>query len=313
MTSLPEKLLLQEKYGETSSESDGGLGAVQYAGGKETGLCRIGDGVFAKGEPAETPQPIASKTAKAAASLGTIRGRDLLSIALCAYSGWGTFCFLFGFVAAFYFAMVYGTNPDAFVRAASQNFYFNGAAAASFYFSALLAMRRVLQKRRGRGSFASYFGPIGARHLIYAALSGLLACGLVLLLLSVLWWVPHPQYHPAIAKLIARPHSLGHLVVLGLLCVVLGPAIEEMFFRGLLLGWLQPNLGRFPASSTSAAIFALWHFRFLRPGIGGWIATVLIAAMGLLCALWAQRTHSLRAPFAAHAAYNLPLVLLFSW
>jgi membrane protease YdiL (CAAX protease family) len=45
----------------------------------------------------------------------------------------------------------------------------------------------------------------------------------------------------------------------------------------------------------------------------GWIATVLIAAMGLLYALWAQRTRSLRAPFAAHAAYNLPLVLLFSW
>jgi len=94
---------------------------------------------------------------------------------------------------------------------------------------------------------------------------------------------------------------------------VLGPAIEEMFFRGLLLGWLQPKLGRLPAASTNAAIFALWHFRFLRPGIGGWIATALIAAMGLLYALWAQRTRSLRAPFAAHAAYNLPLVLLFSW
>ena len=54
-----------------------------------------------------------------------------------------------------------------------------------------------------------------------------------------------------------------------------------------------------------------YHFYFLQyPGIAGWIATAAVAAMGLLCALWAQRTRSLRAPVAAHAAYNAMFVLV---
>jgi membrane protease YdiL (CAAX protease family) len=216
-----------------------------------------------------------------------------------------------GLVAGFfYFALGYGTDPDAFATTVAQNFYLMGIVIASFYFAALLAMQRRLRKRRGRGSFAGYFGPIGVRRVTYAALSGLLACVLVVLMLTVIRSV----VHSAIAKVIVRPHWLGRLAVSGLICVVLAPFTEEMFFRGLLLEWLQPKLGRLPAALTTATIFALYHLRFLEyPGIDGWIATVLIAAMGLVNALWAQRTHSLRAPVAAHAAYNVPFVLLFSW
>jgi membrane protease YdiL (CAAX protease family) len=208
--------------------------------------------------------------------------------------------------------MEYGTDPDVFVTAAFQNFYLMGIAIASFYLTALLAMRRVLRKRRGQGSFAGYFDPIGGRRLIYATLSGLLVFGLALLVVSVLWSLVHPQYHPAITKVIVRPHYVGHLAALGFICVVLGPPTEEMFFRGLLLEWLQPKLGRLPAASLTSMIFALWHLRFLQnPGIGGWIATALIAGMGFICAQWAQRTHSLRAPIAVHATYNAAIVLLF--
>lgn len=316
MTSLAEELLFQEKSGETNSESDGESGVIHYADAKETAHCRIGDALpgQASGEPAETFRPIASKTAETTASSGSIRGRDLLLITLYAYLGWAMFWFLFGLVAGIYRVMESGTDPDAFVTAAFQNFYLMAIAIASFYLTALLAMRRSLRKRRGHGALASYFGPIGVRRLIYAGFSGLLACVLVLLILSVIRSVVHPQYHSAITKVIVRPHWLGRLAVSGLICVVLAPLTEELFFRGLLLEWLQPKLGRLAAASTGATIFALGHFRFLQyPGMDGWIATALIAAMGLLYALWAQRTRSLRAPFAAHAAYNLPLVLLFSW
>ena len=97
-----------------------------------------------------------------------------------------------------------------------------------------------------------------------------------------------------------------------MICVVLAPLTEEMLFRGLLLEWLQLKLGRLSAASLDAAIFALWHFRFLEhPGMIGWNATALIAAIGFICALWAQRTRSLRAPVATHATYNAAIALLF--
>ena len=93
--------------------------------------------------------------------------------------------------------------------------------------------------------------------------------------------------------------------------VVLAPLTEEIYFRGVLLEWFQQRLALFPSALITAAIFALYHFYFLQyPGIAGWIATAAVAAMGLLCALWAQRTRSLRAPVAAHAAYNAMFVLV---
>jgi membrane protease YdiL (CAAX protease family) len=170
-------------------------------------------------------------------------------------------------------------------------------------------MRRVLRKRRGRGSFADYFRPIGGRRLLYAALSGLILCRVVLLLLAVLWSPVHWQHHPTAGEVIARQALLGQLAVLGLIGVVLAPLTEEMFFRGLLLEWFQQRLARLPSALVTATIFALWHLRFLHTGIAGWIATAAIGALGLLCALWAQRTQSLCAPVAAHATYNATLTL----
>jgi membrane protease YdiL (CAAX protease family) len=108
----------------------------------------------------------------------------------------------------------------------------------------------------------------------------------------------------------ARPHLLGQLAVLGLICVALAPLTEEMLFRGLMLQWFQQRLARLPSALVTAIIFALCHFRFLEdPQIVGWIATAAIAASGLLFALWAQRTQSLCAPVAAHAAYNAAFML----
>jgi membrane protease YdiL (CAAX protease family) len=96
-----------------------------------------------------------------------------------------------------------------------------------------------------------------------------------------------------------------------LIGVVLAPLTEEIYFRGLLLEWFQQRLARLPSALITATIFSFWHLRFLEhPGFVGWIATAAIAALGLLCALWAQRTRSLAAPAAAHATYNATLMLV---
>jgi membrane protease YdiL (CAAX protease family) len=219
---------------------------------------------------------------------------------------------LLGFFAGlWYSATGHAKDIDAFTTAVSQNFYFTHIFEASFYFAALLAMRRVLRKRRGCASFAGYFHPIAGSRMFYGALSGLLLCGLASLVLAVLSLLLHPPHHSTVAAVSAHPRSLGHIAVAGLLCVVLAPFTEELFFRGLFLEWLQSKLRPASAALINAAIFALWHLRFLEhPGMVGWTATVLIAALGLLCALWAQRTRSLRAPVAAHSTYNAAVLLL---
>ena len=272
MTSLAEELLFQEKSGETNSESDGESGVIHYADAKETAHCRIGDALpgQASGEPAETFRPIASKTAETTASSGSIRGRDLLLITLYAYLGWAMFWFLFGLVAGIYRVMESGTDPDAFVTAAFQNFYLMAIAIASFYLTALLAMRRSLRKRRGHGALASYFGPIGVRRLIYAGLSGLLACVLVLLILSVIRSVVHPQYHSAITKVIVRPHWLGRLAVSGLICVVLAPLTEELFFAGCCSSGCSQNWAAW-RRPRPALRFSLWGISGFC-NIQGWTA-----------------------------------------
>jgi hypothetical protein len=54
----------------------------------------------------------------------------------------------------------------------------------------------------------------------------------------------------------------------------------------------------------------LGHRQFLlNSGIVGWLATIELAALGLVNAWWVQRIHSLWAPVAAHASYNLTLAL----
>jgi membrane protease YdiL (CAAX protease family) len=308
-----EDLSVSGTIAEINPEHHGEVVVVEFAPTKKMTLALIG-GVVPREtsvEPAKPSRPVETTIVEVPTSRGEIRWWDLFFIALNAYLGWFIFCFVFGLVGdVLYFVMGYGTDPGAFAAAASRNFYFTQISEASFYLAFLLATRRVLRKRRGRRSFAGYFHPIGGRRLLYAALSGLVASVVALLLPAVLWSEVHWQHHPTADEVIAQPHSLGQLAILGLISVVLGPLTEEMFFRGLLLDWFQQRLARLPSALVTATIFALCHLRFLEfPGIDGWSTTAEIGALGLLCALWAQRGGSVCAPVAAHATYNATLLV----
>jgi membrane protease YdiL (CAAX protease family) len=305
--------LIRQSIEKISPDYCGESVVLEFAPTKEATLARI-DGVVPNQTsiaPAEPFQRVTAKSAEVPASPGKIRWRDLFFIALKAYLGWFGFSFL-SIVAGvtLYLVLGYGTDADVFLKEMSTNFYFTQICVASFYLALLLAMRRVLRKRRGRGSFAGYFRPIGGRRVLYAALSGWGAAVVVVLLIAVRQSPIHWHYHRKAAEVIGQPHSLGQLAIWGLIAVVLAPLTEEMFFRGLLLQWFEQRLARLPSALVTAAIFALWHLRFLQvPGIASWISTAEIGALGLLCALWAQRAGSLCAPVAVHAAYNAKLTL----
>jgi membrane protease YdiL (CAAX protease family) len=113
------------------------------------------------------------------------------------------------------------------------------------------------------------------------------------------------------ARLPITPRTLAQ-VPLGILVIaVLAPLSEEAFFRGLVLGWLHRHWGRWPAILGSSLVFGLVHLKWLDPaGLGGWLLTAELSAVGVVLALVALRTGNLWASVATHALNNLAALLL---
>lgn len=105
--------------------------------------------------------------------------------------------------------------------------------------------------------------------------------------------------------LVLFPHAFaqpGLLAVLLLAVAVIAPVAEELFFRGLLYGWLRSRLTVLPATVIAALLFA---------GAHGQVSLLLpLALLGAgLCLLY-ERWRSLWVSAAAHAAINLSALLL---
>ncbi|MCX8007650.1 MAG: CPBP family intramembrane metalloprotease [Coriobacteriia bacterium] len=86
------------------------------------------------------------------------------------------------------------------------------------------------------------------------------------------------------------------LVLAAVLVVCVGPVIEEIVFRGVLLQGLMTRLGAWPAIAVQAVVFAALHRSV-------WLfvpMTALGAALGWLA--WDRE--SIRPAIVAHAAYN---------
>jgi len=112
----------------------------------------------------------------------------------------------------------------------------------------------------------------------------------------------------AIAVLPRRADQLA----LGLFTVaILAPLTEEIYFRGIVLGWLRRHWGIVWAVVLSSLVFGIMHLKWLTPGgIGGMVATAELVAMGALLALVAVRTGSLWASVITHGVNNLCAALV---
>ncbi len=98
---------------------------------------------------------------------------------------------------------------------------------------------------------------------------------------------------------ITLPGFLALLVGVGLLV----PVAEELYFRGLLQGWLRQRLGLWATVLVSAAVFGLAHF----DSIGVVISAMI---MGALMAWAYERTRSLWVTIGMHALTNTTAMLL---
>ena len=100
--------------------------------------------------------------------------------------------------------------------------------------------------------------------------------------------------------LLGGASGLG-LVVIGVSVVVVAPIVEELFFRGLLLGAVQHRWGTAAAVVASSVVFGATHFQpLLLPAL---------ATAGGVFAVSAVRTGRLGTAIAVHGAFNATTVV----
>ena len=130
-------------------------------------------------------------------------------------------------------------------------------------------------------------------------LMGILAA--VAVVLNLLKIQPAPQ--PIFTIYLSEQRTLVVRSLL-LLAVVAGPVAEEIFFRGLLYGWLRQRAGIPAGLILSAFFFALLHMDA--------VAFFPIFGLGLLFGWVYERTGSLTAPIAIHIFHNSGMLFVAS-
>jgi membrane protease YdiL (CAAX protease family) len=89
-----------------------------------------------------------------------------------------------------------------------------------------------------------------------------------------------------------------------LLIAIVGPAAEELMFRGLLLDWLRKKIPAWPAMMLISLLFAGVHSHSFGNGIAGLLALLDRFLIGMAASYLALRYQSLRPAFVLHATTN---------
>jgi membrane protease YdiL (CAAX protease family) len=112
-----------------------------------------------------------------------------------------------------------------------------------------------------------------------------------------------------VAPLRGARHDSSVLIAVVLMVVIGAPFIEELFFRGLLLRSLMPVAGTAGAIVIQGLVFGALH---MRPsyGLGNVSIFVVIAAMGVIQGVVAERFRRLGPGIVAHGFFNLVALLL---
>lgn len=113
------------------------------------------------------------------------------------------------------------------------------------------------------------------------------------------WFSWQPPVEPIQTLLFQEHDPLIVGLTLVLSCVV-GPIVEEIFFRGLIFSALRRHSSRLVAMVVSASLFAAAHTNL--------VGFVPILVLGCLLAYLYERTGSLMGPMAVHIVHNGLLV-----
>lgn len=163
---------------------------------------------------------------------------------------------------------------------------------------AMLRLAKVPWRSIGLGSFDL----LGDLRL---ALGGLvLVTGPLLLVAGALDRIV-PYEHPVVDSIGTQSDAAGILIVV-VAAVIAAPIAEELFFRRLLLGWLDtlaPTPGGGAAILGSALLFGLAHW-------GQGLAWIPLVILGAILGVLARRRGSLVPAILLHALFNATSVIL---
>jgi membrane protease YdiL (CAAX protease family) len=102
-------------------------------------------------------------------------------------------------------------------------------------------------------------------------------------------------------------------IVPALMLAVSNGLLEELVFRGAILGWSTRVIGGGPAIALQAVLFGLAHVGpdFLNPLVALPVLLAVIAG-GVIAGVIVRRTGSLLLPIAIHVALDIPLYYAFA-
>lgn len=124
-------------------------------------------------------------------------------------------------------------------------------------------------------------------------------CGIILAFLGA------GRSRPGMPAELLDPRNLRQFAAFLFAAVVAAPVWEEIFFRGLTYQVFRRSLGAAAGAVLSGALFALAHAEPL-------VLRAPIFLLGVILAVYYEKTGTLYVPIAAHAAANLLSILLAS-
>ena len=110
--------------------------------------------------------------------------------------------------------------------------------------------------------------------------------------------VPMPEGPLPMEELFEQP---GALLLFAVASVLLGPAIEEVVFRGFLYPAIARRNGVVAAIAVTSAVFSLMHYSQYG---GHWALLLLLFYVGAVFGIVRHRSGSTKATTVLHAAYN---------
>jgi membrane protease YdiL (CAAX protease family) len=132
---------------------------------------------------------------------------------------------------------------------------------------------------------------------IVPILIGVLAA--IALFINMIHYVPDKQ---PVVELFLKEKNTSFLLYTSIFAAIVGPIIEELFFRGFMYNAFKKRVGIFWAMLITAGMFALLHAHA--------VGFLPILVLGMLLAYLYEKTGTLVSSITVHMIHNLSMVFL---
>ena len=116
---------------------------------------------------------------------------------------------------------------------------------------------------------------------------------------NIIKYVPEKQ---PVVELFLREKDIRFLTYTSIFAAVVGPIIEELFFRGFMYSALKKYIGVFWSMVVTAAVFATFHTHI--------VGFLPIMALGILLAYLYERTGTLVSSITVHTMHNFGMLMI---